>query len=56
MTENDSLSDGDEYELEPIDPEILEHERQRGEQKTRQAESAVDIDAVYDELEPRPRA
>ncbi|MCH7750888.1 MAG: hypothetical protein IH898_01865 [Planctomycetes bacterium] len=52
MTENDSLSDDDEYELEPIDPEILEHERQRGEQKTRQAESAIDIDEVYDESEP----
>ena len=51
MTENDSLSDGDEYELEPIDPEILEHERQRAEQKTRQAESAFDIDEAYDELE-----
>jgi hypothetical protein len=51
MTENDPLSDGDEYELEPIDPEILEHERQQAEQKTRQAESAFDIDKVYDELE-----
>ena len=52
MTENDPLSDGDEYELQPIDPEILEHERQRADQKTRQAESAFDIDEVYDELEP----
>jgi len=53
MTEHNPLSDddGDEYELEPIDPEILEHERQRAEQKTRQAESAVDIDEVYRESE-----
>ena len=57
MTEHDPHSDDDddnddEYELEPIDPEILEHERQRGEQKTRQAESAFDIEEVYNELEP----
>lgn len=53
MTKHNPLSDdnGDEYELEPIDPEILEHERQRGEQKTRQAESAVDIDEAYREAE-----
>ena len=52
MTENDSHSDDDEYELEPIDPEILEHDRQQAEQKTRQAESAFDFDEAYDELEP----
>ena len=55
MTDNDPLSDDDnddEYELEPVDPEILEHERQRGEQKTRQAESTVDVDEAYSESEP----
>ncbi len=51
MTNTDPPRD-DEYELEPIDPEILEHERQRADQKTRQAESAFDIDEAYDESEP----
>ena len=46
----DDEDDG-EYELEPVDPEILAHERQRGELKTSQAKSAVDIDEVYRETE-----
>lgn len=54
MTENEPLSDDndDEYELEPVDPEILKHERQRAEEKTRQAKVAVDIDQAYSESEP----
>ncbi len=44
-------SDDGEYELEPIDPEILARERQRSEQKSRQAESSVDVDQVYRETE-----
>lgn len=46
--------DGDdgEYELEPVDPEILAREQQRAEQKLRQAESAVDVDQVHRETEP----
>lgn len=54
MTENDPLpdhGDDDELELEPIDPEILAHERKLAEEKTRQAESAVDIDEVYREAD-----
>jgi hypothetical protein len=50
---NPPTDDGDdgEYELEPIDPDILEHERQRGEQKSHEAEAAVDVDQVYRETE-----
>jgi hypothetical protein len=54
MAEKDPLSeddDGDEYELEPVDPEILARERERGEQQTRQAGAAVDVDQVYRETE-----
>ncbi len=36
----------DELELEPIDPEILDHQRQRGRQKTDQAQAAVDADLI----------
>ena len=43
-TDND-----DEYELEPIDPEILELERQRAEAKVRQAQRTVDINEVYED-------
>lgn len=51
MTEFDPHSDDDDLELEPIDPEILEHQRQRAQEKTRLAEDAVDIDEVYREAE-----
>ncbi len=51
MTDNDPLSDDDEIELEPVDPEILAHERQLADEKTRQAEASVDIDEVYREAE-----
>jgi hypothetical protein len=51
MTENDPLPDDDELELEPVDPEILAHERQQAEEKTRRAEAAFDIDEVYREEE-----
>jgi hypothetical protein len=36
----------DELELEPIDPIILAHQRQRGQQKTDHAQAAVDADLV----------
>jgi len=52
MTENDPQNDDDELELEPIDPEILEHERQLAKEKTRKAESAFDIDEAYREMDP----
>ena len=44
--------DADEYELEPVDPEILEMERQRAEQKVRQAEQKAEIDELYAENQP----
>ncbi len=54
MTENNPTFDDendDEYELEPVDPEILEHERKRAEFKTRKAEASVDIDEVFRQTE-----
>ncbi len=53
MSENDPHLDDDdgEYELQPVDPEILEMERQRAERKTREAHVAVDLDEVYEEVE-----
>ncbi len=47
----DDSSHDDELELEPIDPAILEHERQRAERKTREADTAVDIDELYRNVE-----
>lgn len=52
MAENDPTQDDDEYELEPIDPEILEHERQRASAKVRQAEQSVDINEYYEDEQP----
>ena len=47
MTE--AFSDDDEYELEPIDPEVLKHQQERAQRKTREAEDSVDINAVFDQ-------
>ena len=48
MSENDpSFDDDDELELEPVDPEIIRHQQERAKQKSREAEDAVDINAVY---------
>ena len=41
--------DAEEYELEPIDPEILEMERQRVREQARRAEASIDINEVYDD-------
>ena len=58
MTDNPPTNDhdfedpGDELELEPIDPEILQHERQRIKQKIRDVEDRVDIDELITPDEP----
>jgi len=48
---DESFDDEDDFELElePVDPEIEEHQRRRTIQKTRAAEDSVDIDALYSE-------
>ncbi len=51
MADSDPQDD-DEYELEPIDPEILERERQRADAKVRQAEQSVDINEYYEDEQP----
>lgn len=51
MTENDSSPD-DEIELEPVDPEILEHRRRRTIEKIRKAEDTIDVNAGFDDLGP----
>jgi len=48
MTNDDS---SDDYELEPIDPEVIKHQQDRAQQKTREAEDTIDINDVYDEEE-----
>ena len=50
MTDSDPFDDdGDEYELEPVDPEILEMERERIREKAKQAELAIDVNEVYED-------
>lgn len=52
--EADSVSDDldtDEYELEEIDQTVLDHERAIGEEELRKAESAVDVDRLYREMD-----
>ena len=52
MTDTDPFDeDGDEYELEPVDPEILEMERERIREKARQAELAIDVNEVYEDTQ-----
>lgn len=41
----------DELELEPLDPEILKHQKERTKRKSREAEDAIDINAAYDDLD-----
>lgn len=48
------MEDDDDLELEPVDPEILEHARRRILDKSRKAEHAVDIDAIYAEQDNEP--
>lgn len=42
-----------EYEVEPVDEAVLAHERAAAQRQVAQAEAAVDVDAVYRELEKR---
>ncbi|NOY40866.1 MAG: hypothetical protein GXP26_03380 [Planctomycetes bacterium] len=53
MTEHDPPLDDDdddlELELEPIDPEIIEHKRQQTIRQTRKAEDSVDVNETFDE-------
>ncbi len=51
MTDHDSDDDelDDELELEPVDPEILEHQRKRAKRKTRAAEDSVDVNEAFDQ-------
>ena len=46
--------DDDELELEGIDPEILQFERQMAEEKSRRAQRSVDVNEVFDEQQPGP--
>jgi len=46
---DDPLDDDDELELEPLDPEILEHQRARAQRQTRAAEDSVDVNQVFDD-------
>ncbi len=50
MTE-DTASDDDEYELEPIDPEVIKHQEERARRKTREAEDSVDINEVFESVD-----
>jgi hypothetical protein len=44
-------ADGDEYELEPLDPEIASREQQRAERTIASSRAAVDIEEIYREAE-----
>jgi len=46
---DDEFDDGEELELEPVDQDILEHERQRTLRQSRKAEDSIDINDVYRE-------
>ncbi len=46
-----SDDDADEYELEEVDQSVLDHERARGEAELKKAESAVDVDRLYREMD-----
>jgi len=49
---SDSYDDNnDDLELEPVDPDILRHERQVAERKVRAAEASVDINEHYIQVE-----
>ena len=50
MTE-DNPADDDEYELEPIDPEVIKHQEERARRKTREAEDSVDINEVFESVD-----
>lgn len=41
----------DEYELEPVDPDVIKHQQERTKRKTREAEDTVDINEAFDQAE-----
>jgi hypothetical protein len=47
--EPEEPEENNEYELEPVDPEILRSQQERAKRKTREAEDAIDINAVFDQ-------
>ena len=50
-TDDAPIEDDDELELEPVDPEVLQHQRERTKRKSREAEDAVDVNEVFDSME-----
>lgn len=49
----DSDEDDFEYELEEADPEVLAHAKRQATETMKQAESAIDVDQIYRELDQR---
>ena len=47
-------SEDDELELEPVDPEVLEHEKRRTADKVKRAGLSVDVNEVFDEQAVAP--
>lgn len=50
IPEDDNEFD-DELELEPVDPDVIRHQQQRAQQRTRDAEDAVDINEAFEQAE-----
>lgn len=48
---DDNPAEDDEYELEPIDPEVIKHQAERARRKTREAEDSVDINEVFESVD-----
>lgn len=46
-----AADEDDEYDVEPVDEQVLESERRRAAQNVLDAETAVDVDAIYREME-----
>ncbi|MEQ8836118.1 MAG: hypothetical protein RID07_04865 [Lacipirellulaceae bacterium] len=56
MPVNDPHDDDDDFELElePVDPEVLEHEKRRTADQVKRAGLSVDVNEVYDEQTDAP--
>jgi len=50
---DDDEDDGLDYEVEEVDPAVLAHQQEQARQQLDQAKRAIDVDAVYRELERR---
>ncbi|MEQ8850026.1 hypothetical protein [Botrimarina sp.] len=46
-----AADEDDEYDVEPVDEQVLASERARAAENVRSAESAIDVDAIYREME-----